>query len=74
MKFLVNLDRDETDMVVAECRAIPGCISQGATEDEASSNICEAIQACWEACVANGIPLTVTTRQVEVDIETNFEA
>ena len=35
MTFLVNLDRDETGMIVAECPAIPGCISQGATEPEA---------------------------------------
>ena len=66
MKFIVNLDRDETGMLVAECPAIPGCISQGSTEAEALANIREAIEACLEARAANGMPLTVTTREVEV--------
>ena len=68
MKFLVNLDRDETGMIVAECPAIPGCVSQGRTEQEALDNISEAIQACLEARAANGMPLTVAIRQLEVSV------
>ncbi|MBI5762613.1 MAG: type II toxin-antitoxin system HicB family antitoxin [Planctomycetes bacterium] len=68
MRFIVNLDRDESGMLVAECPAIPGCISQGATEQEAIANIREAIQACLESRAANGMPLTVTTREVEVTV------
>jgi predicted RNase H-like HicB family nuclease len=66
MKFIVNLDRDETGMIVAECPAIPGCVSQGKTEAEALANIREAIALCLEARAANGMPLTVSTREVEV--------
>jgi len=33
-------------MIVAECPAIPGCVSQGQTEDEALANVREAIVAC----------------------------
>ncbi|NOT01593.1 MAG: type II toxin-antitoxin system HicB family antitoxin [Phycisphaerales bacterium] len=66
MKFVVNLDRDETGMIVVECPAIPGCVSQGATEAEALANIREAIEACLESRAANGMPLTVATREVEV--------
>ena len=68
MKFIVNLDRDETGMIVAECPAIPGCISQGQTEAEALANIREAIEACLDARAANGMPLTVSTREVEVAV------
>ena len=68
MKFLVNFDRDETGMIVAECPAIPGCVSQGRTETEALANISEAIQACLEARAANGMPLTVAVREVEVAV------
>lgn len=68
MKFIVNLDRDETGMIVAECPAIPGCVSQGKTEAEALANIREAIEACLEARAANGMPLTVATREVEVSV------
>jgi len=45
--------------------AIPGCISQGKTEDEALANIREAIAACVETRPANGMPVTVA----EVDVE-----
>ena len=68
MKFIVNLDRDETGVIVAECPAIPGCVSQGRTEAEALANIREAIEVCLEARAANGMPLTVATREVEVQI------
>jgi predicted RNase H-like HicB family nuclease len=68
MKLIVTLERDETGMVVAECPAIPGCISQGKTEDEALANIREAIQACIEARAASGLPLTVATREIEVTV------
>ncbi len=68
VKFIVNLDRDETGMIVAECPAIPGCISQGKTEAEALANIREAIEVCLEARAANGMPLTVATREVEVKV------
>jgi predicted RNase H-like HicB family nuclease len=68
MKLIVTLERDETGMMVAECPAVPGCISQGKTEAEALANIREAIQACIEARAANGMPLTVATREIEVKV------
>ena len=68
MKFVVTLFRDEDGMVVADCPAIPGCVSQGKTEAEAEQNIREAIQACLEVRAEKGMPLTVSTRQVEVAV------
>jgi predicted RNase H-like HicB family nuclease len=68
MKLIVTLERDETGMLVVECPAIPGCISQGKTEAEALANIREAIQACVEARIANGMPVTVATREIEVSV------
>ena len=59
MKLIVTLERDETGMIVAECPSIPGCVSQGRTEDEAIENVREAIQGCLEARAAHGMPLTV---------------
>ena len=32
MRFLVTLDRDEDGVWIAECPAIPGCVSQGMTK------------------------------------------
>ena len=68
MKFVITMPRDEDGMVIAECPAIPGCVSQGKTEEEAERNIREAIQACLEVRAEKGMPLTVSTRQVEVAV------
>jgi predicted RNase H-like HicB family nuclease len=66
MKFNVTIDRDEDGAWVVECPAIPGCVSQGATKDEALENIKEAIALCLEVRAEKGMPLTIETRQIEV--------
>ena len=66
MKFNVTVDRDEDGMWVVECPAIPGCVSQGASKEEALENIKEAIALCLEVRAEKGMPLTIETRQVEV--------
>lgn len=43
MKFLVTIEQDEAGYFVVECPALPGCVSQGKTRDEAVANIREAI-------------------------------
>jgi len=68
MKFIVTMERDETGMIVIECPSIPGCVSQGKTEDEAIANIKEAIHACLEVRAEKGLPLTVRTREIEVNV------
>ena len=66
MKLSVTVDRDEDGMWVVECPAIPGCVSQGQTKEDALKNIKEAIELCLEVRAERGLPLTVETRQVEV--------
>ena len=68
MKFTVTITRDEDGMYIAECPAIPGCVSQGKTEEEAERNIQEAIKECLEVRAEKGIPLTVATRQIDVSV------
>jgi predicted RNase H-like HicB family nuclease len=41
----VTLAPAEDGWIVAECPALPGCISQGRNEEEAMANIKEAITA-----------------------------
>jgi predicted RNase H-like HicB family nuclease len=48
MKLSVTLDRDEDGIWIAECPAIPGCVSQGKTKPLALKNIKEAIVLCLE--------------------------
>ena len=68
MRFTVTLDRDEDGVWVAECPAIPGCVSQGATKDEAVKNLDEAIRACLEVRAERGMPITIETRQLEIAV------
>ena len=67
MKFMVSIDRDEDGAWVVECPSIPGCVSQGTTKDEALTNIKDAIRACLDVRAERGLPLTIETRQVEVE-------
>ena len=66
MKFVVTIFRDVDGTYIAECPSIPGCVSQGKTEAEATRNVREAIRECLKARAEKGMPLTVTTKQVEV--------
>jgi len=68
MKFIITLDRDEDGAWVAECPSIPGCVSQGASREEAQTNVREAIIACLEVRAERGMPLTIETRSVEVPV------
>ena len=68
MKFLITIFQDEDGIFIAECPSIPGCVSQGKTEQEAEENIQEAIKECLEVRAEKGMPLTVTTREVEVSV------
>ena len=66
MKFVISIYQDEDGYFIAECPAIPGCVSQGKTEQEAERNIQDAIKECLEVRAQRGMPLTVTTREVDV--------
>ena len=56
LKYDVNLDRDEDGMWVIECPAIPGCVSQGETREEAMENIKDAISLCLETRAERRMP------------------
>lgn len=58
-QLTVTIDRDEDGVWVAECPAIPGCVSQGETKDEAVVNIREAIALCLEVRSEMGLPPTI---------------
>ncbi len=66
MKLPITIYQDEDGMYIAECPSIPGCVSQGATEAEAEANIADAIRGCLSLRAEKGMPLTVTTKEIEV--------
>jgi predicted RNase H-like HicB family nuclease len=39
MKLTIAIYQDEDGAFIAECPAIPGCVSQGASQAEAESNL-----------------------------------
>jgi len=55
MRFSITLQPGEDGFIVAECPVIPGCISQGKTEQEALLNIQEAIKLCLEVRKEQGL-------------------
>lgn len=66
MTFTITVVRDEDGMFVVECPAIPGCVSQGRTREEAEVNIRDAIRECLAVRREQGLPLTIEVRQLEV--------
>jgi len=65
MKLWVALF-EEDGWVIADCPALPGCVSQGRTRDEALANIHEAIELSIKSRRELGMP--VPSEVVEVDI------
>lgn len=52
MKLHVVIDQDEAGYYVAEVPALPGCLSQGKTQEEALTNVKEAIEGWLEVMEA----------------------
>jgi len=48
MKLHVRIEQDEAGYYVAEVPALPGCLSQGKTYEEAIANIKEAVEGWLE--------------------------
>lgn len=70
MKLRVVLAQDEDGVFVAECPALPGCVSQGSTRQEALANIREAIAGYVESLRKHGepIPPSIDEEVVEIGI------
>jgi predicted RNase H-like HicB family nuclease len=68
MKYRVLIETDEDGVFVAEVPSLPGCVSQGATREEALVNIKEAIAVYLESLEAHGepVPPPITEELVEV--------
>ena len=70
MKYRVLLEQDEDGIYVAEVPALPGCLSQGDTREEALNNIKAAIAAYLESLADHDepIPPPISEEIVEVDM------
>ncbi len=62
MRYAVVVTPDlEDGGFVVECPAIPGCVSEGDTIEEAIANIREAIEGCLAVLRETGEPLPAPT-------------
>lgn len=69
MRYRVLIEQDEDGVFVAECPALPGCVSQGATREEVLVNIRDAIAGYLESLRKHNepIPPSIWEETVEVD-------
>ena len=70
VRYRVIIEQDEDGIFVAECSALPGCISQGRTRAEALANISDAIQGYLKSLEQHHepVPPPITEEIVEVTV------
>lgn len=68
MKFRIILEQDEDKIFVAECPALPGCISQGKTRLEAITNIKDAMKGYLESLKKHNEPVPPSIEEEVVEI------
>jgi predicted RNase H-like HicB family nuclease len=70
MKYRVLIEQDEDGVFVTQVPALPGCVSQGSSRDEALANIREAIGGYLESLRAHDepIPPAISEEIVEVAV------
>jgi predicted RNase H-like HicB family nuclease len=68
MKYRVVIQPDEDGVFVAECPALPGCVSQGKTRAEALANIKDAVTGYLASLKKHGeaVPPPITEEIVEI--------
>ena len=57
MRYTVILEQESDGGYVAVVPALPGCVSQGDTREEAMTNIAEAAELYVEECLEAGGPV-----------------
>lgn len=68
MGYTVILEQETDGGFVVTVPALPGCVSQGDTRDEAIRNIREAIELYIEDCRESGDPVPVEAGREYVDV------
>jgi len=68
MRYRVLIEQDENGVFVAECPTLPGCISDGASREEAITNIHEAIEGYLESLRKHNEPIPPSIFEEIVEI------
>lgn len=69
MKYTVVLEQGRESGYVAHVPVLRGCVSQGATKQEAVANVKEAIEVYLEALVEDGLPVPTEVGREMVDVQ-----
>jgi len=68
MKYRVIIELDEDGVFIAECPALPGCVSQGDTYQKALENIQDAIKGYLESLEKHGEPIPPPINEAIVEV------
>lgn len=71
MRYTVLLQREGDGGYVAIVPALPGCVSQGDTREEALKNIEEAAEVYIEDVLASGDPLPNEEEKEFIEVDTS---
>lgn len=70
MRYTIILEQEGDGGFVATVPALPGCVSQGDTRDEAIANIREAAELYIDDCVASGDPVPTEAGKEYIELKT----
>jgi predicted RNase H-like HicB family nuclease len=70
MRYTVILEQEPDGGYVATIPALPGCVSQGDSRDEALRNIREAAELYIEDCISSGDPVPTESGREYVELMT----
>ena len=68
MKLRVLIEQDEDGVFVAQCPALPGCVSQGKTRAQALANIRDAIKGYLKSLKKHDEPLPPSIEEEVVEV------
>lgn len=68
MKYRIVIEQDEDGMFIVKCPALPGCLSQGKTREEAIENIRDAIEGYIESLKKHNEPVPPSISEETVEI------
>ena len=69
MRYTVILEREPDGGYVASVPALPGCVTQGDTRDEALANIKEAAELYVEDCRDAGDPVPTEAGKEFIEVD-----
>jgi len=68
MKFRIIIEQDEDGNYVAQCPALPGCISEGKNREETLTNIKDAICGYLASLKKHGEPVPPSIEEETVEV------